>query len=124
LNDDAVRVCRYCGSALLSDWQARPQGYATPKPPKPYSWADSSPPAPLPVHAQPPVPVPPPYQPPQAGYRCPRCGTTYLPIIETKVSQDGWVVFVILLFFCLPLCWIGLLMKQETRICPMCRAIL
>jgi RNA polymerase subunit RPABC4/transcription elongation factor Spt4 len=120
LNDDAVRVCRYCGSGLQSGWQpGTQQGYATPKAPPPYSWANSAPPAPLPV------PLPPPaYQPPQSGYRCPRCGTTYLPIVETKISQDGWVVFILLLFFCFPLFWIGLMMKQETRICPMCRASL
>ena len=118
LNDDAVRVCRYCGSGLQSaNWQPQPQrGYAQPTPPPPYSWANSAPPAPLSV------PVPPPYQPPQSGYRCPRCGTTYLPIVETKISQDGWLVFILLLVFCFPLFWLGLLMKQETRVCPMCRA--
>ena len=121
MNDDATRVCRYCGGGLQPGWGTPPppqRGYATPQPPPPYSWANSNPPAPLPV------PVPPPYQPPQSGYRCPRCGTTYLPIVESKISQDGWVVFILLLFFCFPLFWIGLMMKQETRICPMCRAAL
>lgn len=45
-------------------------------------------------------------------------------MVESKISQDGWVVFIVLLFFCLPLCWIGLLMRQETRVCPVCRAVL
>ncbi|HEX8491480.1 MAG TPA: LITAF-like zinc ribbon domain-containing protein [Pyrinomonadaceae bacterium] len=125
MNDDAVRVCRYCGSGLSSGWQPTPQrGYAAPQPPPPYSWANSNPPAPLPVPVPPPVQAPPMYQPPTSGYRCPRCGTNYLPIVESKISQDGWVVFALLLFFCFPLFWIGLLMKQETRICPMCRAML
>ena len=121
LNDDAVRVCRYCGGGLQPGWGATGQrGYATPQPPPPYSWANSNPPAPLPV----PIPQPPVYQPPQSGYRCPRCGTAYLPIVESKISQDGWLVFILLLFFCFPLFWIGLMMRQETRICPMCRATL
>jgi RNA polymerase subunit RPABC4/transcription elongation factor Spt4 len=118
VNDDAVRVCRYCGNGLLTGWQpTTAQREQMPTPPPPYSWANSTPPAPLPVPVAP-------YQPPQSGYRCPRCGTTYLPIVESKISQDGWVVFILLLFFCFPLFWIGLMMKQETRICPMCRAAL
>jgi DNA-directed RNA polymerase subunit RPC12/RpoP len=56
------------------------------------------------------------------GYRCPNCGSTYPPIAEKRISTEGWIVFCALLVFCLPLFWIGLLMKEELRVCPMCRA--
>jgi hypothetical protein len=36
--------------------------------------------------------------------------------------MEGWIVFCALLIFCLPLFWVGLLMKEEQRVCPMCRA--
>jgi RNA polymerase subunit RPABC4/transcription elongation factor Spt4 len=113
LNDESARICRYCGTSLAPQPQAtaQPQGYAPP----PYGWANESS-APLPA-AQP-------YAAPlsSAGYRCPRCGATYLPIVEKKISSEGWVIFIILLFMCIPLCWIGLLMKQESRVCPVCHA--
>jgi LITAF-like zinc ribbon domain/zinc-ribbon domain len=114
-NDATVRVCRYCGAGLAPQPQAteqpRSSGYA---PPPPYVWA----------HESAPLPAPQPYAPPQttAGYRCPRCGAGYLPIVEKKISSDGWLIFVLLLFFCVPLCWIGLLIKQESRVCPVCHA--
>lgn len=41
-----------------------------------------------------------------------------------KVSQNGWIVFVVLVFTCLPLCWIGLLMKTQVPQCPNCRTLL
>ncbi len=113
-NDETAHVCRYCGTSLARQPQATqtpPQPYA---PPPPYVWAKES--APLPA-AQP-------YAAPLAGagYRCPRCGATYLPVVEKKVSSEGWVTFILLLFMCLPRCWIGLLMKQELRVCPVCHA--
>lgn len=54
------------------------------------------------------------------GYRCPRCSTNYLPKIERKISTAGWIVFAILLVTFFPLFWIGFLMKEETRVCPVC----
>jgi hypothetical protein len=62
------------------------------------------------------------FQAPAAGYRCPSCGTTQPPLVEKKISTDGWVVFAALLLFCFPLFWIGLLMKKEHHVCPVCRA--
>ncbi|HEX8144222.1 MAG TPA: LITAF-like zinc ribbon domain-containing protein [Pyrinomonadaceae bacterium] len=110
-NDDAVRICRFCGTSLAPQPQATQQKEYTPPPP--YGWAEGSPPAVAQPYAAPPA---------VAGYRCPRCGAAYLPIVESKVSSEGMLIFVLLLFFCLPLCWIGLLMKQETRVCPVCHA--
>jgi len=54
------------------------------------------------------------------GYRCPRCASQYLPRIEKRISTAGWIVFAILLVTFFPLFWIGLLLKEETRICPVC----
>lgn len=116
-NDDAVRICRYCGTGLSPQPQAQQQEYT---PPRPYAWAES---APLPSAPPPPVPQQQYAAPPAvAGYRCPRCGAAYLPIVEKRVSSEGWLILVLMLFFCFPLFWIGLLMKQEYRVCPVCHA--
>lgn len=53
-------------------------------------------------------------------YRCPHCGTTALPIVTKRVSSAGWAVFAILLIVTLFLFWIGLLMQEEVRVCPVC----
>lgn len=55
------------------------------------------------------------------NYRCPNCGTHYLPVIERKISTPGWVVFAILLVVFFPIFWIGLLMKEDVSVCPVCR---
>ncbi|HQU83859.1 MAG TPA: LITAF-like zinc ribbon domain-containing protein [Pyrinomonadaceae bacterium] len=56
------------------------------------------------------------------GYHCPRCGTNYLPRIERRISTAGWIVFALLLIFSMGLfCWIGLLIKEEYRVCPICK---
>ncbi|HEX8287462.1 MAG TPA: LITAF-like zinc ribbon domain-containing protein [Pyrinomonadaceae bacterium] len=57
-----------------------------------------------------------------ADYHCPRCGSQYLPIIERRVSTAGWIVFSVLLIFTLFFFWIGLLIKEDVRVCPVCRA--
>ena len=54
------------------------------------------------------------------GYRCPRCGTQNLPHIERKISPAGWIVFVVLLVVFFPLFWVGFLMKEDVRVCPVC----
>lgn len=55
------------------------------------------------------------------GYRCPRCASQYLPRIERRISTAGWIVFALLLIFSMGLfCWIGLLIKEEVRVCPVC----
>jgi rubrerythrin len=54
------------------------------------------------------------------GYRCPRCGTQNLPHIERKISTAGWIVFAVLLLVFFPLFWIGFLMKEDVRVCPVC----
>jgi hypothetical protein len=55
------------------------------------------------------------------GFRCRHCQSTRPPLTRTKVSGAGWFLFFILaVFLCLPLCWIGLLMKEEYRVCGDC----
>jgi hypothetical protein len=61
-------------------------------------------------------------QPMMVGFRCPYCQTTALPRIERRISTAGWVVFTVLLLFTLIFCWIGLLIKEDVRICVGCGA--
>ena len=58
------------------------------------------------------------------NYHCPNCGTTSLPIVERRISTAGWITFSILLVFTLIFFWIGLLMKENVSICPVCRTTL
>lgn len=110
-NDSSSLICRYCGTSLSPSRQPVEQRDYVPPPP--HIWATDAPPAPVQPVGN--------YQPP-AGYRCPRCASTHPPLVASRVSSDGWLVLVLLLFFCAPLFWIGLLMKQEYRICSVCRA--
>jgi lipopolysaccharide-induced tumor necrosis factor-alpha factor len=59
-------------------------------------------------------------QPYSGQYRCPYCGTNSPPFIISKISSGGWVVFALMLLFCFPLFWIGLLMKDHHQICAQC----
>lgn len=57
-----------------------------------------------------------------SGFRCPYCGTSELPYITTRISDAGWVVFVLMLILCFPLFWIGFLMTEDVRHCAACGA--
>lgn len=111
-NDESTRICRFCGT-VLSRRQSQPPGAQVRdyEPPK----AASASAGPQGVGPYSPQSV-------TGGYRCPHCGSTYPPIAEKRISNEGWIVFCALLIFCLPLFWIGLLIKEERRVCPMCRA--
>ena len=54
------------------------------------------------------------------GFHCPYCNSSMPPMVQSQISSAGWAVFVILLLFCLPLFWIGLLIKEEYRVCSSC----
>ena len=56
------------------------------------------------------------------NYRCPRCGSSYLPVMERRISTAGWIVFAALLVFTVIFFWIGLLLKEEVPVCPVCRS--
>ena len=54
-------------------------------------------------------------------FRCPFCGSSEAAVTQRKVSTTGWVVFALLLLFCLPLCFLGLLITEEKLQCGTCR---
>lgn len=55
------------------------------------------------------------------NYRCPNCGTHYLPVIERRISTAGWITFALLLVFTFVFFWIGLLIKEDVSVCPVCK---
>jgi len=57
------------------------------------------------------------------AFKCPFCQYEGPPYVSRKVSQSGWIVFVLLLLFCIPLCWIPFVvdgLKEDERKCPRC----
>ena len=54
------------------------------------------------------------------GFRCPYCKSEETPLVRTRISTGGWVVFGVMMFTCFPLFWIGLLMKEDYRECYDC----
>lgn len=54
------------------------------------------------------------------AYRCPRCASQLAPKIEKRISSAGWIVFAVLLITFFPLFWIGFLIKEDVRVCPVC----
>jgi hypothetical protein len=120
-NADIVRICRYCGSSLVSSNDQsspqRPPDYAPPPPQSDFGgiplWAtDPRPPAPV-------VPLAPPNVP--RNFRCPHCQSTAPPVVARRIGTAGWVVFFALLIICFPFCFIGLFIKEEYRMCSWCR---
>jgi hypothetical protein len=57
-----------------------------------------------------------------AAFVCPFCRTTRLPSTWTKTSVGGWILLVILALSCigLPVCWLGLFLKDEYKVCSDC----
>jgi hypothetical protein len=118
-NAGITRICRYCGIALISDSQSAPPRSPDYAPPPqsdfggiPLWAANPSPPAPVVPLAQPYAPV---------GFHCPHCQSTAPPIVAKRIGTTGWVVFFALLIACFPLCFIGLFIKEEYRMCSWCR---
>ena len=135
-NADQSQFCRFCGNRIAAHDSLVPQGRYQPSPPRPYAWQTDE----YQTQAERrvnPLPGTPgmnaPYMPAQplayrgaqgmsANYRCPSCGTTVLPVIERRISTAGWVVFAALLVFTFIFFWVGLLMKENVSVCPVCRA--
>ncbi|HEY0319979.1 MAG TPA: LITAF-like zinc ribbon domain-containing protein [Pyrinomonadaceae bacterium] len=124
LNEDNARVCTGCGTSLwltgrapstdlsrgpVTQEQQRQSTYTPPPSYNPYA-----PPAVQPAAGMP--------RPNPGGYRCPYCHSNAQPFTLQKISESGWIVFAMMLVFCLPLFWIGLLMKEDQRFCSVCRA--
>ena len=144
-NADSTKFCRFCGHRLGMPPEARPDGDTsetyTYVPPRPYAWKTDeyqtqserrikTRPATQPlderIYGQP-GSYPLEYRGGQylsPNYRCPNCGTTVPPIIERRISTAGWITFALLLVFTFIFFWIGLLMKQDYSVCPVCRATL
>ncbi len=57
---------------------------------------------------------------PGVGFHCPFCRSNDPPQVRSKISTAGWVVFVVLLLFCFPLCIIGLFITENYRVCSSC----
>lgn len=54
------------------------------------------------------------------NHGCPRCNSQIAPRFDRKISNAGWIVFAVLLITFFPLFWIGFLIKEDVRICPVC----
>lgn len=57
------------------------------------------------------------------AYTCPFCQHEGPPVVSKKLSQSGLIVFIVLLFVCLPLCWLPFVLdtfKEDERKCASC----
>ena len=137
VNSAETNYCRFCGTKFVyrQAVMENPYDYTAPRP---YSWKTDE----LdPRNTAPAVNVPPnhfrpaalansyaqplaPYlnQQLDANYRCPKCGSSYFPVIDRRISTAGWIVFSVLLVTTIIFFWIGLLMKEDVTICPACRS--
>jgi RNA polymerase subunit RPABC4/transcription elongation factor Spt4 len=131
--------CRYCGTKFLIPQVEPGQDYDF-APPRPYVWKTDefqtqTEPRQRPVVTQDarsmlpseaqnfsrPLAYQQPYSPVQP-FHCRNCGSTYLPRIERRISTAGWVTFAVLLVVFFPLFWIGLLIKEDVRVCQVCNS--
>lgn len=133
LNTPDVNFCRFCGTKFLISQRMSSAGVATP--PRPYAWKTDEFQTKASVRSTHPITPGFPGQPnglssvraysgPAAfgdKYRCPRCGSASLPVLERRVSTAGWIVFAALLIFTVIFFWIGLLMKEDVACCPTCK---
>jgi hypothetical protein len=121
LNEDNARSCTWCGTSLWLSGRA-PTGEISRGPATQQQQQQSTyaPPRYAPPAVQPqPAPV---QRQGGGGYRCPYCHSNAMPFRVEKITEAGWVMFAVMLVFCLPLFWIGLLMKESQQFCSACRA--
>ena len=140
VNTEASNFCRFCGTKFPQHQTAGGNGYEY-SPPRPYSWKTDEfqvaenkkqraqqinqvQPLAAPFAAnQPPRPQPLVQQSAQGvayGYHCPRCSSQMPPKVVKRVSTAGWIVFAVLMVVFFPLFWIGLFIKEDVRMCPVC----
>lgn len=142
-NTETSNFCRFCGTKFLQSQMVNEGTNYEYAPPRPYSWKTDeyqvgdkkltknqpiSRVQPLAENqyltnqtARPQAMV---YQQPHQmgyGYHCPRCGTQNQPMLTKKISTAGWITFAVLMAVFFPLFWIGLLIKENVRVCPVCR---
>lgn len=117
-NVEGARFCVRCGTGVPgASVSAEASGGAGARPfADPYTAPRYAPP---PVYAPPPPPV---FgvQPVGVGFRCPYCQSQTLPAVRRRISAAGWIVFAVLLLTCLPLCIIGVFIKEDYRVCSSC----
>lgn len=136
-NAEQTQFCRFCGTRLMLPQPASRQNDYQQAAPRPYAWQTDEyqtqseprvrPQSQYPGQNSYPTGQPLAYASPQymaSNYRCPNCGTTVLPVVERRISTAGWITFSLLLVFTFIFFWIGLLMKQDVSVCPVCRATL
>lgn len=147
VNSPTSNFCRFCGTKFAPSQPIAQiengNGYEY-SPPRAYVWktdefqvSDNKIRNPKQIHqvqplnnpfsaTQPPRPQPLAHQQqPQTiayDFRCPRCSSQFYPKLVRKVSTAGWIVFAILMITFFPLFWIGLLIKEDVRICAVCNA--
>lgn len=141
INTETSYFCRFCGTKFSQQQpSAGPENFDY-APPRPYSWktdefqvADNRKPRSQTISQVQPLanqfvtqqsarPQPLAQQSAQNmayGYHCPRCSSQMLPKVVKRISTAGWIVFAALMVFFFPLFWIGLLIKEDTRMCPVC----
>ena len=57
------------------------------------------------------------------SFKCPFCGHEGPPAITKEMSTTGWVLFIVLLLACLPLCWLPFVIsgcQDDIRKCASC----
>lgn len=143
VNAQASNFCRFCGTKFLFNQVSNKTDFEQ-SPPRPYSWKTDEfqvtdapgqksrqinqvqPLANQNRFVAPPAPRPQPlvYQKPQQqslAYNsyCPRCASQFIKY-ERKISTAGWIVFAVLMVTFFPLFWIGLLIKENVRVCQVC----
>ena len=142
VNNDTSNFCRFCGTKFLQSQSSNETGYEY-SPPRPYSWKtdeyqveDNRKQRAQPFSQVQPIgnswttnqsarPQPLVQQQPQNmayGYRCPNCSSQLMPRVVKRISTAGWIIFAVLMVVFFPLFWIGLLIKEEVRLCPACNS--
>ena len=140
VNTETSNFCRFCGTKFLQSQFFNGENYEY-SPPHPYSWktdefqvADKKSQKTEQINRVQPLadpyltnqtarPQPLAYQQQQNmayGYRCPRCASQVFPTTVRKISTVGWIVFAVLMVLFFPLFWLGLLIKEDVRVCPAC----
>lgn len=147
LNSPESHFCRFCGTKFLAQQPVQTPVQPPPAPydfapPRPYSWKtdefttqnearrtiDSTAPvnrlgttAPIGQYQHQHLVSQGQHQMSQP-YRCPHCMSQFLPRIERRISTGGWITFAVLMVFFFPLFWVGLLIKEDVRVCPGCNS--
>ena len=144
INTSQSNFCRFCGTKFIVNQQSNGTNYEF-SPPRPYVWKTDefqisdgrnrrpqqvNQVQPLPPQQLNSMPMPPPPMPLVRqqqhnlayGYYCPRCSTSQMPRLDRRISTAGWIVFSVMLVsgFFLLFCWIGLLIKENVRVCSIC----